>query len=132
MASPTRQRLVDAAKRRFYRDGFRNVGIDAVLADVGISKAAFYKIFAGKDDLMVAVLDDVDRFLQSVHGKQLMETGGERAATCTSCHTVHNMRRSEDPQSPVHATHLATTCGRRSRWSPSTQRYWKRPMSHIQ
>jgi AcrR family transcriptional regulator len=31
---------------------------------VGISKTAFYKHFASKDDLMVAVLDDVDRFLQ--------------------------------------------------------------------
>jgi len=38
MKTPTRQRLIDAAVRRFYRDGFRNVGIDQVLADVGISK----------------------------------------------------------------------------------------------
>lgn len=42
MKTPTRQRLVDAAVRRFYRDGFRSVGIDQVLADVGISKTAFY------------------------------------------------------------------------------------------
>ena len=31
---PTRQRLIDAAGRRFYRDGFRNVGIDQILTDV--------------------------------------------------------------------------------------------------
>ena len=64
MPTATRQRLIDVAKRRFYHDGFRNVGIDAILADVRISKAAFYKHFESKDDLMVAVLDDVSRFLQ--------------------------------------------------------------------
>jgi cytochrome b subunit of formate dehydrogenase/nitrate/TMAO reductase-like tetraheme cytochrome c subunit len=57
-------------------------------------------------------VDYVDRFLQSVHGRHLLETGGERAATCTSCHKVHNMRRAEDPQSPVHPAQLAMTCGR--------------------
>ena len=34
----TKQRLIDAATRRFYRDGFRNVGLDQILDDVGISK----------------------------------------------------------------------------------------------
>ena len=57
MPSTTRQRLIEAAARRFYRDGFRNVGIDQVLADVGISKTAFYKHFESKDDLMLAVLE---------------------------------------------------------------------------
>lgn len=58
MPSATRQRLIDAAFHRFYRDGFRNVGIDQLLGDVGISKTAFYKHFASKDDLVVAALDD--------------------------------------------------------------------------
>lgn len=57
MPANTRQRLTDAALRRFYRDGFRNVGIDQLLADVGISKTAFYKHFESKDDLMLAVLE---------------------------------------------------------------------------
>jgi len=57
MPSTTRQRLIEAALKRFYRDGFRNVGIDQVLADVGISKTAFYKHFESKDDLMLAVLE---------------------------------------------------------------------------
>jgi len=50
----TRQKLVEAAIRRFYRDRFRSVGIDQVLADVGISKTAFCKHFQTKDDLMLA------------------------------------------------------------------------------
>jgi len=79
MAVRTRQRLIDAAKRRFYHDGFRNVGIDAVLTDVGISKAAFYKIFESKDDLMIAVLDDVDGFLQKQFRQMVRERGGRSA-----------------------------------------------------
>jgi AcrR family transcriptional regulator len=80
MPSDTRQRLIDAAKQRFYDDGFRNVGIDAILAAVGISKSAFYKHFDSKDSLMVAVLDDVDRFLQSHFREMVAERGGRSAA----------------------------------------------------
>jgi AcrR family transcriptional regulator len=76
MAVQTRQRLIEAAKRRFYHDGFRNVGIDAILADVGISKAAFYKHFESKDDLMIAVLEDVDGFLQRQFRQMVRERGG--------------------------------------------------------
>ena len=60
--TPTRQRLIEAAVRRFYRDGFRSVGIDQVLADVGISKTAFYKHFESKEDLMLAALQDHNRW----------------------------------------------------------------------
>lgn len=79
MAADTRKRLIEAAQKRFYRDGFRNVGIDAVLADVGISKTAFYKHFASKDDLMVAVLDDIDSFLQQSFRQMVREAGGRSA-----------------------------------------------------
>ena len=60
----TRQRLIDAARDRFYRDGFAGVGIDQILADVGISKTAFYKYFESKIDLMLAVMDRQDRWLR--------------------------------------------------------------------
>jgi AcrR family transcriptional regulator len=70
----TRERLIDAAVRRFYRDGFRNVGIDQVLADVGISKTAFYKHFESKDDLMLAVLEKKNVWLQEL----LREVTAER------------------------------------------------------
>src|SRR4051794_4525024 len=60
----TRERLIEAAVRRFYRDGFRNVGIEQVYSEVGISKTAFYKHFESKDDLMLAVLAEQTRWLQ--------------------------------------------------------------------
>jgi AcrR family transcriptional regulator len=62
--STTGQRLIEAALKRFYRDGFRNVGIDPILSDVGISKTAFYKHFESKEDLMLAVLELKNAWLQ--------------------------------------------------------------------
>src|SRR5512134_878151 len=73
--STTRQRLIDAAVARFYRDGFRNVGLDQILADVGISKTAFYKHFESKDDLMLAVLAHKNQWLQDL----LRQTCASRA-----------------------------------------------------
>jgi AcrR family transcriptional regulator len=78
--APTRQRLVEAAATRFYRDGFRNVGIDQILADVGISKTAFYKHFESKDDLMLAVLETKNAWLQSELQKMISRRGGPDAA----------------------------------------------------
>ena len=79
MKSPTRQRLIDAAVRRFYRDGFRNVGIDQVLADVGISKTAFYKHFESKEDLMLAALEMQNCWLQDTFRTMIRERGGPTA-----------------------------------------------------
>jgi AcrR family transcriptional regulator len=77
MTPTTRQRLVDAANKRFYRDGFRNVGIDQILSDVGISKTAFYKHFECKEDLMLAVLEDHDRWILDTFREMVRQSGGE-------------------------------------------------------
>jgi AcrR family transcriptional regulator len=76
MASATRQRLTEAAVRRFYRDGFRNVGLEQVLADVGISKTAFYKHFDCKEDLVLAALDMKNQFFQTTLRNMVREIGG--------------------------------------------------------
>lgn len=63
--------------RRFYREGFRNVGLDQVLADVGISKTAFYKHFSCKEELVLAALELQNRWLQGAFREMLGERGGE-------------------------------------------------------
>jgi AcrR family transcriptional regulator len=75
----TRQRLIEAAVRRFYRDGFRNVGIDQVYSDVGISKTAFYKHFESKDDLMLAALEMQNGWIQETFRTMIRERGGPTA-----------------------------------------------------
>jgi len=79
MPTTTRQRLIDSARARFYNDGFRNVGIDTIYGDVGISKPAFYKHFESKDALMVAVLEDVGRFIEQRFRAMVAERGGPTA-----------------------------------------------------
>lgn len=73
---PTRQRLIEAAGRRFYRDGFRMVGLDQILAEVGISKTAFYKHFESKDELVLAALAEHDREMQETFRQMIRERGG--------------------------------------------------------
>lgn len=79
MPSATRLRLIEAAIKRFYRDGFRNVGIDQILADVGISKTAFYKHFECKDDLMLAALELQNSWLQNTFRDMIQKRGGDSA-----------------------------------------------------
>jgi AcrR family transcriptional regulator len=80
MPSDTRQRLIETATARFYRDGFRNVGLDSVLDDVGISKTAFYKHFQSKDDLMLAVLQQQSDWLRNHFIEVIRAHGGASAA----------------------------------------------------
>ena len=68
--------------RRFYRDGFRNVGLDQVLADVGISKTAFYKHFESKDDLMLAALEKQNVWLQDTFRTMIRQRGGANPQQC--------------------------------------------------
>src|SRR5262245_36887869 len=68
---------MEAAFTRFYRDGFRNVGIDQILADVGISKTAFYKHFESKEDLIVAALENHHEKTEANFRQTIREKGGD-------------------------------------------------------
>jgi cytochrome b subunit of formate dehydrogenase len=46
-----------------------------------------------------------------VHDKYVPRAGEKEPATCVSCHGKHGMRAVADPQSAVHPTQLAKTCG---------------------
>ena len=53
--------------------------MDQVLADVGISKTAFYKHFESKDDLMLVALELKHRWLQDTFREAIRERGGPTA-----------------------------------------------------
>ncbi|KRF22373.1 TetR family transcriptional regulator [Phycicoccus sp. Soil802] len=58
----TRQRIVDAAGRRFKKDGIDGSGVSTLMTDAGLTNGAFYAHFASKDDLVATVLgDQLDR-----------------------------------------------------------------------
>lgn len=77
--TPTKDRLVQAAITRFYKEGFRNVGLDQIIADVGISKTAFYKHFASKDELLLAALDEKAQWLSGICREIVWQKGGPTA-----------------------------------------------------
>jgi AcrR family transcriptional regulator len=55
------RRLLDAAERLFYRRGLQAVGIDAVVAEAGVSTKTLYAYFGSKDGLVEAYLRRRDR-----------------------------------------------------------------------
>ena len=58
-ALPKRQAILDAAKRAFVRDGVGGASIDAIAIDAGVSRQTVYNQIGDKDQLFVAVVEDV-------------------------------------------------------------------------
>jgi TetR/AcrR family transcriptional regulator, transcriptional repressor for nem operon len=54
----TRQRILQAAGRRFKQDGIDGAGVAALMSDAGLTNGAFYAHFASKEDLVANVLAD--------------------------------------------------------------------------
>jgi TetR/AcrR family transcriptional regulator, transcriptional repressor for nem operon len=54
----TRQRILEAAGRRFKEDGIDGAGVAAVMSDAGLTNGAFYGHFKAKEDLVANVLAD--------------------------------------------------------------------------
>jgi AcrR family transcriptional regulator len=54
----TRQRILEAAGRRFKQDGIDGAGVAAVMSDAGLTNGAFYAHFASKEDLVATAVAD--------------------------------------------------------------------------
>lgn len=54
-----RRALLQAAERIFARDGLSGASVRDIAAEAGISVGGVYQFFPGKDDLYLAVLEDV-------------------------------------------------------------------------
>ena len=52
----TREKLLEVAIDRFYVYGFHAVGLDQILAEVGVTKTTFYNHFESKDELIIQAL----------------------------------------------------------------------------
>jgi predicted CXXCH cytochrome family protein len=55
--------------------------------------------------------DQFALYQTSQHGTRLAK-GDDTVAVCTDCHGVHDIRRPDDPQSPVFRRNVPATCGR--------------------
>ncbi|MBW3603915.1 MAG: TetR/AcrR family transcriptional regulator [Actinobacteria bacterium] len=52
----TRNRIIDAARRCFYRHGITATGVDTLAEEAGVSKRTLYNHFGSKDGLITAYL----------------------------------------------------------------------------
>ncbi len=57
------------------------------------------------------VLDIVQTYADSIHGKGLTESGLVVTATCVNCHSSHRELPPSDPRSTVNPKNIAKTCG---------------------
>lgn len=81
---PRRERasdkLLGVARRLFYRQGIRAVGVDAIVAAAGVTKPSLYRSFASKDALAAAYLGAYDReFWQRFNAAMAAHPGDPRA-----------------------------------------------------
>ncbi len=53
--------------------------------------------------------DQVSQYFSSVHGEKL-QSGDQKVADCTSCHTAHAILPAKDPRSTVYALSVPSTC----------------------
>jgi cytochrome b subunit of formate dehydrogenase len=57
------------------------------------------------------VEDIVQSYVDSIHGKGLVESGLVVTATCADCHSAHGELPPDDARSTVHTDNIAHTCG---------------------
>jgi AcrR family transcriptional regulator len=57
--SEARERLLRRASEIFYANGIKGVGVDRIVRESEVTRATFYRHFAGKEELVVAYLQAV-------------------------------------------------------------------------
>ena len=65
----TRGKIIDAAWKLFYRQGYDDTTVEEIIEESGTSRGSFYHYFQGKDDLLSTLADVFDQKYQA-----LMET----------------------------------------------------------
>jgi AcrR family transcriptional regulator len=56
-----RERILAAARTLFYRHGIQATGVEELARAAGVSKRTLYKLFASKDQLVAAYLEQMDQ-----------------------------------------------------------------------
>jgi AcrR family transcriptional regulator len=72
----TRQRILEAAGRLFYRDGIRPVAMDTIAESAGVTKRTLYYHFESKDALVVAYLRNIGERLDASLARAMSRKGG--------------------------------------------------------
>lgn len=73
--SPKREHLLATARRLFYRNGYRVIGIDTLLAEAGVAKMTLYNHFSSKEELIVAVIEQQDQEVRAALASATIAAG---------------------------------------------------------
>jgi AcrR family transcriptional regulator len=65
----TRERLIEAARKAFVRDGFDAASVERIAEGAGFSRGAFYSNFRSKDEILIAVLQAERREIERALGE---------------------------------------------------------------
>src|SRR5947208_11975 len=91
----TRQRIVEAAGRRFKQDGIEGAGVAAVMSDAGLTNGAFYGHFKSKEDLVANVLADQLRAQRQSFDSQPSDRAGLEAFVRSYLSPQHRDQRAD-------------------------------------
>ncbi|MEV6235362.1 TetR family transcriptional regulator [Lentzea sp. NPDC051838] len=120
--SEARTRLLNTALRIFYAEGIHAVGIDRIVEEAQVTRATLYRHFLGKEELVVAYLNEVDAAMRgqasaaAERGNSPAETlrglgeaiaAGIRSPEFRGCAFLNAAAEYPDPAHPVHRTVLA-------------------------
>lgn len=61
----TREAAISSAIARFHRDGYDDVSMETIGADVGVAASALYRHFSGKSALLTAAVDRTAAFVEN-------------------------------------------------------------------
>lgn len=124
--SQARARLLTTATRIFYAEGIHSVGIDRVIAEAKVTRATLYRHFAGKEELVLAYLDQADQGIRGQvaaaradgrsDGRSAADevravgrsiTEGIRSPGFRGCAFLNAVAEYPDPAHPIHQAVLA-------------------------
>ncbi|CAL9553964.1 MULTISPECIES: TetR/AcrR family transcriptional regulator [Streptomyces] len=120
--SAARARLLGTATKIFYAEGIHSVGIDRITAEAQVTRATLYRHFAGKEDLVLAYLDQADRGIREQVAAAVGSTpsaagqvravarsivDGIRSPGFRGCAFLNAVAEYPDPAHPVHRAVLA-------------------------
>ncbi|MFJ8918622.1 TetR/AcrR family transcriptional regulator [Streptomyces sp. NPDC102415] len=120
--SEARARLLGTATRIFYAEGIHSVGVDRIIAEAQVTRATLYRHFSGKEELVLAYLDQADRGIRAqVESAQAEDvpaadriravgrsiTEGIRSPGFRGCAFLNAVAEYPDPAHPIHQAVLA-------------------------
>ncbi|MER6165924.1 TetR/AcrR family transcriptional regulator [Streptomyces violaceorubidus] len=120
--SAARARLLGTATKIFYAEGIHSVGVDRITAEAQVTRATLYRHFSGKEELVLAYLDQADQGIRGQVGAAVGSAAsaagqvravarsivdGIRSPGFRGCAFLNAVAEYSDPAHPVHQAVLA-------------------------